>query len=274
MKKRPWMFCFLLSLLTHAALAVIVHLVGLDWMTERDSTPPALEVGIISERAVSAAAGGDNAAGADAAPAASGPKIRMTSAAALQDVQKAIAQSEQATHTIADASTTPAEAPAAAQTSTTVAAKAGVPSKGSSEAAGSMAGDAGEGQGRGTSPSGEGQGNGGASAGLGAGFSDNGDGSYTAEASSGISYTILRDAQAEYPEEARALGYSSVVTISARILVDTNGSIESVRILSDAPNLGFRQAAEEALWGMRFAPIIYQGYPIKMWFEKNIIFTP
>ena len=273
MKKRPWMFCFLLSLLTHAALAVIVHLVGLDWMTERDSTPPALEVGIISERAVSAAAGGDNAAGADAAPAASGPKIRMTSAAALQDVQKAIAQSEQATHTIA-VSTTPAEAPATTQTSTTVAAKAGVPSKASSEGAGSTAGDTGEGEGRGTSPSGEGQGNGGASAGLGAGFSDNGDGSYTAEASSGISYTILRDAQAEYPEEARALGYSSVVTISARILVDTNGSIESVRILSDAPNLGFRQAAEEALWGMRFAPIIYQGYPIKMWFEKNIIFTP
>ena len=112
----------------------------------------------------------------------------------------------------------------------------------------------------------------GMTAGLGNGFSDNGDGSYTASSAAGISYRILRDAEAYYPEEARSLGYSATVSVTGRVLVGTDGGIESVRILTDAPNLGFRQAAEEAFWRMRFAPIVYQGYPIKLWFEKTLIF--
>ena len=70
------------------------------------------------------------------------------------------------------------------------------------------------------------------------------------------------------------MGYSATVSVTGRVLVGTDGSIESVRILTDAPNLGFRQAAEEAFWRMRFAPIVYQGYPIKLWFEKTLIFQP
>ena len=89
-----------------------------------------------------------------------------------------------------------------------------------------------------------------------------------------LAYRILRDAEAYYPEEARSLGYSATVSVTGRVLVGTDGGIESVRILTDAPNLGFRQAAEEAFWRMRFAPIVYQGHPIKLWFEKTLIFQP
>ncbi len=154
-----------------------------------------------------------------------------------------------------------------------------VPAAEASAAPASYGADAGTAAGSGTagdgmpSPAGGGSGAG-AAAGLGDGFSDNGDGSYTAASAAGLSYRILRDADAYYPEEARSLGYAAAVSVTGRVLVGIDGSIESVRILTDAPNLGFRQAAEEAFWRMRFAPIVYQGYPIKLWFEKTLIFQP
>ncbi|HAM04501.1 energy transducer TonB, partial [Megasphaera sp. UBA4233] len=122
---------------------------------------------------------------------------------------------------------------------------------------------------------GEGDGSGnGTGGGLGAGFIDNGDGSYTAPDASGIDYQILQDARAVYPDEARSIGYAKTVSVTAHILVGLDGSVESVSILSNPPNLGFREAAESALWQMRFSPMTYEGHPVKVPFEKTIYFQP
>lgn len=142
----------------------------------------------------------------------------------------------------------------------------------------------GDGNGEGSgSGSGSGDGNGygsgngsnsGTGGGLGAGFVDNGDGSYTAPDASGIDYQILQDARAVYPDEARSIGYAKTVSVTAHILVGLDGSVESVSILSNPPNLGFREAAESALWQMRFSPMTYEGHPVKVPFEKTIYFQP
>ena len=151
---------------------------------------------------------------------------------------------------------------------------------------GSISSDIDEGTGGGSgsgSGSGDGNGNGdgsgngsgsGTGGGLGAGFVDNGDGSYTAPDASGIDYQILQDARAVYPDEARSIGYAKTISVTAHILVGLDGSVESVSILSNPPNLGFREAAESALWQMRFSPMTYEGHPVKVPFEKTIYFQP
>lgn len=154
---------------------------------------------------------------------------------------------------------------------------------GGGSGSGTSTGDGtGEGSGSG-SGSGDGNGNGdgsgngsgsGTGGGLGAGFVDNGDGSYTAPDASGINYQILQDARAVYPDEARSIGYAKTISVTAHILVGLDGSVESVSILSNPPNLGFREAAESALWQMRFSPMTYEGHPVKVPFEKTIYFQP
>lgn len=154
---------------------------------------------------------------------------------------------------------------------------------GGGSGSGTSTGDGtGEGSGSG-SGSGDGNGNGdgsgngsgsGTGGGLGAGFVDNGDGSYTAPDASGIDYQILQDARAVYPDEARSIGYAKTISVTAHILVGLDGSVESVSILSNPPNLGFREAAESALWQMRFSPMTYEGHPVKVPFEKTIYFQP
>lgn len=103
-------------------------------------------------------------------------------------------------------------------------------------------------------------------------FVANGDGSYTALNAEGISYTIIRDADAKYPEEARSIGYSRVVSVQAKILVGLDGFVEDVEILNSIPNLGFRESAIQALRKMQFAPIYYKSQNIKMYFTKKIYF--
>lgn len=105
-------------------------------------------------------------------------------------------------------------------------------------------------------------------------FLANGDGSYTALQAAGIAYTIIRDADAKYPEEARSLGYSRVVSVQAKILVGLDGYVENVEILNSVPNLGFKESALKALRNMQFAPIYYQNHNVKMYFTKKIYFQP
>lgn len=177
--------------------------------------------------------------------------------------------------------------PAADTAATTVpATTTSVPAPGNTT--GSISSDIDEGTGGGSgsgSGSGDGNGNGngdgsgngsgsGTGGGLGAGFVDNGDGSYTAPDASGIDYQILQDARAVYPDEARSIGYAKTISVTAHILVGLDGSVESVSILSNPPNLGFREAAESALWQMRFSPMTYEGHPVKVPFEKTIYFQP
>ncbi|WP_329778649.1 TonB family protein [Allisonella histaminiformans] len=119
-----------------------------------------------------------------------------------------------------------------------------------------------------------GGGHGGSSGGMGSNFRKNGDGSYTAMSSEGISYRILRDARAEYPDEARDMGYDKPIAVTADILVGLSGKVELVKVLSSAPNLGFREEALRACRQMKFAPIYYNGKNIKMHFKKTIHFIP
>lgn len=104
-------------------------------------------------------------------------------------------------------------------------------------------------------------------------FSINSDGSYTALGSSGISYTILQDANPKYPKEAKSLGYTKVVKVQVRLLVGLDGQVESAEILNThLPDLGFKEEAVKAIKKMTFKPIIYQGQRIKMYFKKTVIF--
>lgn len=177
-----------------------------------------------------------------------------------------------ASHTAEDAAT-PVPATAASAGSTTAEST-------NSNIGGDASGESGTGNGAGEGSgsgngAGEGDGSGnGTGGGLGAGFIDNGDGSYTAPDASGIDYQILQDARAVYPDEARSIGYAKTVSVTAHILVGLDGSVESVSILSNPPNLGFREAAESALWQMRFSPMTYEGHPVKVPFEKTIYFQP
>lgn len=179
-----------------------------------------------------------------------------------------------ASHTAEDAAT-PVPATAASAGSTTAESTNSNIGGDASGGSGTGNGDgAGEGSGSGNG-AGEGDGSGnGTGGGLGAGFIDNGDGSYTAPDASGIDYQILQDARAVYPDEARSIGYAKTVSVTAHILVGLDGSVESVSILSNPPNLGFREAAESALWQMRFSPMTYEGHPVKVPFEKTIYFQP
>lgn len=136
---------------------------------------------------------------------------------------------------------------------------------GTGTGSGNGSGDA-DGDGRGT---GEGAGDG-----LGAGFSLGGDGVYTASDGSGVDYTLLRDAEGRWPDEAKTVGYAKVVRVNVRILVDTDGSIADVSVMNDAPNLGFKEEAVRAAYNMRFAPIYYQGHNIRMYMVKPIEFYP
>ncbi|MGJ3354074.1 TonB family protein [Providencia sp. Je.9.19] len=104
-------------------------------------------------------------------------------------------------------------------------------------------------------------------------FIANGDGSYTALGSGGISYKILNDAEPKYPKEARTLGYSKIVKVQIRLLVGLDGRIASVEVLNDnIPDLGFREEAIAAIKTMSFEPIIYKEHPIKMYFKKTVVF--
>jgi TonB family protein len=109
---------------------------------------------------------------------------------------------------------------------------------------------------------------------AGGNFVRNGDGTYTALSPAGIDYAIIRSVEANYPEEARAVGYARLIRVKAEILVGLKGNVESVSILNNVPNLGFREAVRQALMRWKFSPIYYRGINIKMKFYKNFYFEP
>ena len=106
-------------------------------------------------------------------------------------------------------------------------------------------------------------------------FIDNGDGTYTASGSGGIPYIIKHEETPKYPRTARDLGFNRVVSVRIRFLVGLDGRVESAEVLTKkTPDLGFREAALEAIRKMEFEPIVYRGRNIKMYFVKRIVFQP
>ena len=106
-------------------------------------------------------------------------------------------------------------------------------------------------------------------------FIDNGDGTYTANGSGGIPYKIKHEETPKYPRTARDLGFNRVVSVRIRFLVGLDGRVETAEVLTKkTPDLGFREAALEAVRKMEFEPIVYRGRNIKMYFVKRIVFQP
>lgn len=106
-------------------------------------------------------------------------------------------------------------------------------------------------------------------------FIDNGDGTYTASGSGGIPYKIKYEETPKYPRTARDLGFNRVVSVRIRFLVGLDGRVESAEVVTKkTPDLGFREAALEAIRKMEFEPIVYRGRNIKMYFVKRIVFQP
>ncbi len=273
MRKESWKYYISWAVACHLLAGGFLAWAGLDWLAGEQEEKPAMEVGFVAEAAVSAMAGGSSAAGS--ADKATGPAIKTASVAAVEKLQSLRGHSGETAgpqaNTAAPAADDAAIAEAVAALEASAAGESGSGAAGPADNAG--AGGSGAGAAAGGSGGTGGQGTG-TSTGLGPGFSPNGDGTYTAASAAGLDYQLLRDAEAVYPEEARSIGYSNVVEVAARIMVGLDGSVESVTLLSSPPNLGFREAALEALWSMRFAPIYYQGVNIRVPFEKHLIFQP
>lgn len=73
-----------------------------------------------------------------------------------------------------------------------------------------------------------------------------------------------------YPPAARSKGVTGFVTL--HVLVDTNGSVESVRVLEAEPKGVFENAAVDAVEGWKFDPATYQGRPVKVWARQTVQF--
>ena len=277
MKTRSWNYYFGLAAGTHGLLFLILALAGVQWMQGEQAAKPAIEVNFVADNMVQSMAGGSGSTGGSNSQEI-GPSIKTASVAAVEMLQNLRGHSNEQSATVPKqvmnaAATQAAIEQVAAALETPTGASAGDLSNWTAGVYGPGGGSSGTGN-----SVGSGQGNGGTgtgtSTGLGAGFAPNGDGTYTASSADGISYQLIRDAEAIYPDEARSIGYGDVVEVVARIMVGLDGSVESVTILSDPPKLGFREAASDALYGMQFAPIYYQGVNIRVPFEKHLIFQP
>lgn len=136
--------------------------------------------------------------------------------------------------------------------------------------------------GMGTAPYGMSYGNGGDGNGYGygsgpfsgTGFYSNGDGTYTATSPDGLEFEILTEVYPSYPVQAEEAAYTRIVIARAKFIVGLDGSVESVELLNDLPNLGFAEATISSLRQWRFTPIKYKGIPIKVEFTKQIRFVP
>jgi len=81
---------------------------------------------------------------------------------------------------------------------------------------------------------------------------------------------VLVSAPPRYPAQAEAQGIEGEVV--ARILVDAEGSVRQVTILSSRPEEVFDRAAVEALQKWRFTPAKLQGRAVRVWARKRVVF--
>lgn len=105
-------------------------------------------------------------------------------------------------------------------------------------------------------------------------FTANADGTYTAISSKGIDFKIITQIDPAYPRQAEAIRYNKTVSVEARFLVDLNGNVEDIKILKSHSKLGFDREVIAALKRWKFRPIQYNGRRIKVYFNKEFIFTP
>ena len=89
----------------------------------------------------------------------------------------------------------------------------------------------------------------------------------------GIGYKIKREVEPQYPIMAKKANLKKEVVIQTKFLVGLNGKVEEIIFLDNFTSYGFRKEVEKALKQWKFAPIIYQGHNIKMYFYKDFRFN-
>lgn len=100
----------------------------------------------------------------------------------------------------------------------------------------------------------------------------NSDGIYTLKSGEGIEYHILKEIDPKYPEKAKKIGYSKLVTIKVKFLVDINGEVKNIEITSGEEKYGFKEEVIKALKNWKFKPIKYKDKIIRVYFEKEFKF--
>lgn len=105
-------------------------------------------------------------------------------------------------------------------------------------------------------------------------FIENSDGTYTAVSSRGIDFKILKEVSPDYPRQAEMARYNKTVIVEAKFLVGTDGSVEDIKIIKSHEKFGFDKEVIQALKKWKFKPIVYKGRNIKVYFNKEFIFTP
>lgn len=109
---------------------------------------------------------------------------------------------------------------------------------------------------------------------YGSNFQANGDGSYTALSSEGISYEILREIEPNYPSQAESISYDKKIKVKVKFLVGLQGNVEDIQLIISHKKLGFDDEVMRAVEKWRFKPIHYAGKNIKVYFVKEFIFNP
>ena len=105
-------------------------------------------------------------------------------------------------------------------------------------------------------------------------FIENSDGTYTAVSSKGIDFKILKEISPNYPRQAEMARYNKTVIVEAKFLVGTDGSVENIKIIKSHEKFGFDKEVIQALKKWKFKPVVYNGRNIKVYFNKEFIFTP
>ena len=105
-------------------------------------------------------------------------------------------------------------------------------------------------------------------------FIENSDGTYTAVSSKGIDFKILSQVDPNYPRQAEMIKYNKTVIVEAKFLVGENGNVEDIKIIKSHEKFGFDKEVVSALKKWKFKPIVYNRKIIKVYFNKEFIFTP
>ena len=110
--------------------------------------------------------------------------------------------------------------------------------------------------------------------GFGSNFISDGDGSYIALSSKGISYQIINEVEPDYPSQAESIGYSKQVKVTVKFLVGLKGNVEKAEITQSHKDLGFDAEVMKAIKKWKFKPIYHNGKNIKVYFVKTFVFDP
>lgn len=105
-------------------------------------------------------------------------------------------------------------------------------------------------------------------------FTANSDGTYTAISSKGINFEIITQIDPTYPRQAEVIRYNKTVIVEAKFLVGLDGNVEDIKITKSHEKFGFDKEVISALKRWKFKPIHYNGTKIKVYFNKEFVFTP